>query len=75
MSGVDTAHRYANAKSADGACLIVGKASQLLVPLILQQVRTRERWRVDCPLEKTSHTDNHLKDVNKGFSLSIYLNG
>lgn len=38
MSGADAAHRYANAKSTDGACLIVGKASQLLVPLILQQV-------------------------------------
>ena len=37
--------------------------------------RERERGRADCPLEKTAHTDNHLKDVNKGFSLSVYLNG
>lgn len=88
MSQVHAVHWYANAKSADGAFLTVSKASRLLEPLILQQQHTRKReWektdrekgrqsgRADCPLEKTAHTDKHLKDVNKGFCLSIYLNG
>lgn len=83
MSGVHAVHWYANGKSTDGAFLTVSKASQLLQPLILQQWTRKREWgkperesgRADCPLEKTAHTDNHLKDVNNGFSLSIYLKG